>query len=293
MHSFLKSIGFYTITKKKQLQEILDQIIENPDTMSLTQIDEDSNLAVATKYFGPDMGISVCGELNEQGKFEMEYYFPFLKSNYCSSIAPCLLKKQGEKEAYAGSCDDYRLGITLIFYVNNFIEKKEIFSTTGREPKVEQICLSGLAEEGKILMEITKTSEQKEAAKNRFLKRSEMIEAAKSGDTDAMEQLTMEEVNIFNHLNKQILKKDLYTLIDSFFMPYGVECDQYSIMGDILEMDEITNSITNEVVYLFLVECNDLPIRIAINKKDLLGEPMVGRRFKGKIWLQGNLSFSQ
>lgn len=119
-----------------------------------------------------------------------------------------------------------------------------------------------------------------------------MIEAAKNGDTEAMEQLTMEEVNIFNHFNKQILKKDLYSLIDSFFMPYGVECDQYSIMGDILDMKEFINPITNEEVYIFLLDCNDILLKVAINKDNLLGQPTIGRRFKGKIWLQGCLDFS-
>jgi hypothetical protein len=30
---------------------------------------------------------------------------------------------------------------------------------------------------------------------------------------------------------------------------------------------------------------------IAINEKDLLGTPAPGRRFKGEIWLQGNVIF--
>ena len=35
--------------------------------------------------------------------------------------------------------------------------------------------------------------------------------------------------------------------------------------------------------------CNDVPIDICINEKDLFGVPEVGRRFKGQIWLQGLL----
>jgi len=30
---------------------------------------------------------------------------------------------------------------------------------------------------------------------------------------------------------------------------------------------------------------------ICVNAKDLLGKPEVGRRFKGVIWLQGNVDF--
>ena len=44
-------------------------------------------------------------------------------------------------------------------------------------------------------------------------------------------------------------------------------------------------------IYSFLIECNDLPFQVAINKMDLLGEPAVGRRFKGEIWMQGLVDF--
>ena len=36
--------------------------------------------------------------------------------------------------------------------------------------------------------------------------------------------------------------------------------------------------------------CNDVPLDVCINEKDLLGEPEVGRRFKGQIWLQGTMN---
>ena len=32
--------------------------------------------------------------------------------------------------------------------------------------------------------------------------------------------------------------------------------------------------------------------RVGINKMDLLGEPLPGRRFKGKIWMMGTAHFA-
>ena len=37
------------------------------------------------------------------------------------------------------------------------------------------------------------------------------------------------------------------------------------------------------------IECNDIVFCVTINKDDLLGEPIVGRRFKGSIWMQGTV----
>ena len=75
-------------------------------------------------------------------------------------------------------------------------------------------------------------------------------------------------------------------------MPCGVECDQYSVIGNILDVEVKQNRITKEDVYCLKLDCNDVTFTVAINKKDLLGEPRVGRRFKGQIWMQGTLDFA-
>ena len=74
-------------------------------------------------------------------------------------------------------------------------------------------------------------------------------------------------------------------------MPYGIACDQYSIMGDILSVERVQNVLTEEYVYILTLECNDLIFDICINKEDLLGEPMPGRRFRGVVWMQGLVDF--
>ena len=80
-------------------------------------------------------------------------------------------------------------------------------------------------------------------------------------------------------------------MVDSFFMPYGIECDQYSIMGEIMDCSSFRNTYTGEEVFQITIDCNDMQFDVCINTNDLLGEPAIGRRFKGVIWLQGELHF--
>ena len=47
--------------------------------------------------------------------------------------------------------------------------------------------------------------------------------------------------------------------------------------------------ITNEKIYCIKLSCNDIIFSVCINENDLIGEPMVGRRFKGNIWMQGSI----
>ena len=118
-----------------------------------------------------------------------------------------------------------------------------------------------------------------------------MIAAARQGDAEAIESLTLEDIDMYSMINRRILKEDLFSIIDTLFMPYGMECDHYQIIGNIKYVEKIVNVYTKERVYQMTLECNDMDLDICINEKDLLGEPDVGRRFKGVIWLQGNINF--
>ena len=123
--------------------------------------------------------------------------------------------------------------------------------------------------------------------------RNHLIAAARKGHEDAIESLTLEDMDTYTSISRKILNEDIFTLVDTYFMPYGVECVHYSVLGEILEMESIKNAMTNEELYRLSVNCNEMIFDICINKQDLLGEPKVGRRFKGVIWLQGYINFPE
>ena len=141
------------------------------------------------------------------------------------------------------------------------------------------------------MMPIAKTEEEKEVAKKKTNYRNKLINNARRGDETAIESLTLDDMDLYTTLSKKIRKQDVYSLVDTYFMPYGVECDQYSVLGEIVEARKVENFLTKETVHIMKVNCNDLEFDVCINEKDLLGEPAVGRRFKGNIWMQGYINF--
>ena len=74
-------------------------------------------------------------------------------------------------------------------------------------------------------------------------------------------------------------------------MPHGIESDQYNIMGEILDFYTIDNKRTKEKLYVLTLNSNHLIFDVCINQEDLMGEPVVGRRFKGVIWMQGRIHY--
>ena len=184
--------------------------------------------------------------------------------------------------------------MTLIFYLQNVMDYmnyvtsrpdyiKGSFNPDTRNAiakcpiKNTPVVLSALSLGGMILLPIDKNSRKSAKNTEAEKKRRKLIAAAKNGDEEARESLTIEDIDTYTKICQRIMYEDVFSIVDSTFMPCGVECDQYS----------------GENIYIMNLECNDVEFTLGINEKHLLGEPMVGRRFKGQIWLQGNVKFNK
>ncbi|MCI8491340.1 MAG: DUF3881 family protein [Lachnospiraceae bacterium] len=287
MHSYLKAIGFEQMSHAK-LMEILNQVVDQPNYMNIAKDSQGDEFVEFSKDFGKSVGITVCGSYMEDGSFEMEYYFPYFRGTGVTSKEHIEIEKHSDKESYAAVCDDIKLGVTLIFFLQNVAEYLKQKSAWKKNvvPKMSA-TLAGLSLDGKILLPINKSDVQIQKKEQMTRTRNQMIAAAREGDEDAIESLTLEDMDMYSMLSKRIVKEDILSIVDSYFMPYGVESDQYSILGEILNIEYIENTFTGTRVCVMTLDTNDLIYDVCINEENLLGEPMVGRRFKGNIWLQG------
>ncbi len=151
--------------------------------------------------------------------------------------------------------------------------------------------LSGLSVSGKIILPVMKDEQQRAQGIRDTKNRNKMIAAARNGDQEAIESLTLEDIDLYTTISRRAKSEDILTIVESYFMPYGIAYDQYSVMGDILSVDLLKNVYTGEEVWRMCLDCNDLVFDVCINKENLMGEPEVGRRFRGSVWLQGIVDF--
>ncbi len=290
MHKFLRTIGFSQYTRKKEIEQLISDFAKNRENIRTLRIDEDTTLSEIRVETSPGMGIAVVGELDTEDMFHVEYYFPYVESTIETSNADCSIQRHTEKETYAGLLDEYKVGISLIYYLENMMDYRQR-ELEHQQWRTNGVCLGGLAVKGKILLPVQKTKKQIAMAKVASKDRSTLLEAAKNGDEDAMETLTIEDIDLYSRISRRLMKEDVYSIIDTCFMPCGIECDQYAVIGDIQKIDKLVNQFTKEEIYDLMLECNDLMFHVVINQRDLLGEPKVGRRFKGQIWMQGTAKF--
>ncbi|MCM1045367.1 MAG: DUF3881 family protein [Candidatus Gastranaerophilales bacterium] len=293
MHRYLKAIGFASLTDRRKLKELLTDVVMHSDARAYTINHENVMLGEFRKNFANDMGIAVCGEFDDDDKFIYDYYYPYLSGSGVTSYEDVSVERHASKDSYAGVCDDIKVGISLIFYLRNMIPYVKAQSTGKLPIQGTSLTLSALSVSGTIVMPIMKDEIQKERVKQDSVNRTNLLAAARKGDEDAIETLTLEDMDMYTIISKRIQKEDIFSLVDTYFMPYGVECDQYSVMGEIVGMRLVTNQITGEQLYILTIYCNELTFDVSINIIDLFGEPQVGRRFKGVIWLQGYINFPE
>ena len=291
MHKFMRAIGFSGLTDRREQQKLITDIILNASHRSYTSNGEETILAEFCEDFAKDMGIAVCGEFDESDRFTYDYFYPYLRGTGISSCEDVSVERHADKESYAGVCDDIKVGVSLIFYLQNMVPYVKAQYENILPIRGTTLTLSGLSLKGNIILPISKNDKQKQKVQKASRNRNQLIDAARRGDEDAIESLTLEDMDTYTAISKKILTEDVFSLVDTYFMPYGVECDQYSIMGEILDISLRVNKITKEEIYVMRLSCNDLQFDVCINKKDLYGEPQVGRRFKGIIWLQGYINY--
>ena len=293
MHRYMRAIGFSGFKSRKKLQELLTEVVMNSDRQGITRNQEDKLLGEFCKDFAADLGIAVCGEFDDEDKFTYEYYYPYIKGTGITSYEDISVERHADKDSYAGVCDDIKVGISLIFYLKNRISYVKAQAMGMLPIRGTSLTLSAMSVNGVVLLPIQKNEEQLQKVKQASANRNTLMAAARKGDEDAIETLTLEDMDMYTAISKRIQKEDIFSLVDTYFMPYGVECDQYSVLGEITALRLSTNQITGEQIYILTICCNELTFDVCINIIDLFGEPQVGRRFKGVIWLQGQINFPE
>ncbi|MBQ6875357.1 MAG: DUF3881 family protein [Lachnospiraceae bacterium] len=254
MHKFLRAVGFSNCKRRHEMMELLKKAESEAKLVRIVHDENGDVRAQKQLSLGRRIGLSLCGTMDEYDRFEPEFFFPYHQGNCITSQAACQIQRHAEKAAFSGICDEHGLGVSLIFYLQNQLDYLERELNRNKYCHISSVLMSGLSVEGKVLLPTYHDTEKK------------------------LSLLQCE---------------DLYTIVESCFMPYGVECDQYSIIGEITEVEEVENVITGEMIYSLTVKCNGLNFQVCINQKDLIGLPAPGRRFKGSVWMQGYAAFQE
>ena len=290
MHTYMKAIGFSKKESQADIEELIKDVVIHADSES-TLIKPNGNIYVEyRKSFGENIGIIVRGEEDEKGVFHIGTFFPYLKSSFKDGMKEeeIYINKKVDSDAYTGMCDDNHLGVSLIFYIQN-IDSYIKSGDTRVTQNNKKIRLVSLSSSGKIILPTQKRIYSHIASKIDNAVKNQLMDEAKNGDMEALDYLTMNDMDKNASLTERIKHEDLFSIVETTFIPYGSESDLYTVLGNILSARQLQNDVTGELLWILKVVCNDVPFEIVINAQDLLGFPTPGMRFKGIIWMQGEI----
>ena len=291
MHQYLKAIGFNNIHTRRDLKKILKDVEKEFTHQTIVSYRPGEDFCELQKEYGQCMGITVCGEMDEKENFDPVYYFPYYEGSGITTYAEIAIERKIEKEQYVGMCEDSKIGISLIFTIQNGVEymrEKRAGFETG---VTTSVTFAGLSLGGTILLPVIKDEKQRRSARAAEDSRQMLMNAARNGDQTAIETLTLDDIDTYSKVTRRLMTEDVFSIVDTYFMPYGAECDMYSIMGEILAVRVRKNTLTGVTVYQMKLNVNELQFDICVPADAVMGEPEIGRRFKGTIWLQGYINF--
>ena len=169
-----------------------------------TSNSEETILAEFCEDFAKDMGIAVCGEFDANDRFTYDYFYPYLRGSGISSCEDITVERHADKESYAGICDDIKVGVSLIFYLQNMVPYVKAQHTNLLPIRGTTLTLSGLSVSGRILLPISKNDRQKQKIQKASMNRNQLIAAARQGDESAIESLTLEDMDTYTSISKKI-----------------------------------------------------------------------------------------
>ena len=291
MHQYLKAIGFDNINTRYDLKDLMEDVEAGFTHQTIVSYRPGEDFCELRREYGQCIGVSLCGELDDDDNFYPDYYFPYFEGSGISTYADIAIERKIEKEQYVGMCEDSKIGISLIFTLQNGIEymrERQAGFTAG---VTTSVTLSGLALSGMILLPVLKDERRLKSEQEASDNRKMLLNAARNGDQSAIETLTLDDIDIYSQVSRRLANEDIFSIVDTYFMPYGVECDLYSIMGEILAVRHRTNSATGVELYQMKLNVNEMQFDVCVPAEEVMGEPEIGRRFKGTIWLQGYINF--
>ena len=291
MHQYLKAFGFGNISTRNHLTNIFDDVQESFNQQTIVSYRPGEDFCEVRKEYGQCVGISLCGELDENDIFQPAYYFPYFEGSGISTYSEIAVERKIEKEQYVGMCEDSRIGISLIFTLQNGTEYMRERQAGFVENLTTSVTLSGLSLSGMILLPVIKDERQMKNEKEASDNRKMLLNAARNGDQTAIETLTLDDIDIYSQVSRRLANEDVFSIVDTYFMPYGIECDLYSIMGEILAVRRRANTMTGVEMYQMKLNVNELQFDVCVPVDSVMGEPEIGRRYKGTIWLQGYINF--
>lgn len=289
MEQYLSAVGFKEMVQKEEIDNIIQDVLNAPTEKYISNFGEDKIKVEYCKRFGNELGIIIRGELDANEEVKINSIIPYKKGNNLMEIREVDVMDYEDKDDFYVSFEDRKTGTPITFCLQNVIDYLDIDKE--EDAYIDYVSLVAMSVEGTVILPINKEDIDIMVEEEEEKWRASLLELAREGDEEAIQLLEIDADQNEEIFQMRFQNEDLLSILEGYFIPYGLEDEQYSLMGTIEAYSLEINSYTQEEVYILDLLCLNFRLEVCINKKDLIGVPSKGMRFKGICKVYGQVEF--
>jgi hypothetical protein len=304
-NNFYKSLGLADVVEnKRKINKVLRLASFSPDFLYEREKDKKGRVFFNRyKYLGSGFGVSVSGyrriRINKEGKrvekhvvmdwgiFALAHEDSIVSNTYIDMDENHLTYCFTEEAATANAFE---------FRINNCLELLDCYKKLKNHEEViafeNSICkinMAMLMVYGTVLLPVDKSTEEYNEHMKEEQHQRELIARARLGDTEAEQSLHKIAKDQEIELSERLANEDLLSVFEGYFLNLVEQSGIFSILADILDVEELTNEASDEKLYRLTICITGTKTTVYINQQDLMGLPGIGMRLMGIGMLQGSV----
>ena len=289
MESSLVAIGFSELDEEYTVEDLLAQVLKESEQQQFVELDsqhilgEYSHKVSENTYINARVGLD---KDKKDAKIEVYDCEAYVVAEEVLDVCDVEVECIDNMGAHYVICEEKITSMQMIFWLQNAVD---YLKGKAQNKQCTQVNIAAIANEGTIILPIEQNDEEEQIEKEEREKIREMIQKMKEGNEEAKQLLEEEEKELDEQLKERLYEEDFLTIMSRYFIPVTLQDAVYAVLGEIVSIKERINSKTEEGIYVFTLNVNDVLLEVVINKKQLVGMPSVGMRFMGTCWLQGTV----
>ena len=303
--SFYNSIGIGSIVEnKRKINKVLREASFAPDFVYEREQDKKGRVFYDRyKYLGSGFGVSVKGyrrtRPNKDGQMVEKHtvtdWAIFARGHQENIVQNAYVDMDEEQFGFC-LAEDRASANLFEFRINNMMEILDHYKklnnqgeVTSFEGNINQVNVAMLMLYGTVLLPVDKSHEDYHQQQADERAQKELAARARMGDIEAEDAFYKMAHEQEMELGERLSEEDFLSVFEGYFLNLVEQSGIFTILADILNVEELTNETTGEQLYRLTISITDTYTTAYINKNDVVGFPMAGMRLMGIGMLQGDV----
>jgi len=293
MDVFMRSVGFTRDSFFENINRIKEELTVAPDKKVVFDCGALGLFAECYKMYGDGIGILARGTVDCDDNLNIDSCEAFAFCNTNFAVNKYIVEFAENQPLIV--FEDIGTGNELVFALQNridYLRDEQKFINHGRSVTFSRdlgimkrsVNYAAFSVYGSVILPVYKEDDGTLSYEDISIESESSCSCGDYGefitDSDAAHDFDIHE---------RLVEEDVLSVVEGFFLPMEGNETDYSVLGEIESVEELTNSLTKEEIVRLSLNITGTKMQLLINKLDLTGYPQPGMRFLGTCRLRGGV----